>query len=83
MRISIPVNLDDLVQQLDALELDYLIVAATRRQNVLKKSVMTPEEKEMCDHNPIGAIKSVRTRLGITLRDAKDIVDAYRYGSST
>lgn len=41
---------------------------------------LTPEEIDMIvkDRRPINAIKSVRYRLGISLKMAKDIVDKWR-----
>lgn len=44
------------------------------------KEGLTEEEQEMLAQNRlISAIKSVRHRLGIPLKDAKAVVDRYRY----
>lgn len=71
------------VQDLNAMARDAINLA----QNMLSvyksagvnSTELTSDEKQLCkEGHPIRAIKSVRDRLNIGVKEAKDIVDAYR-----
>ncbi len=49
-----------------------------RRARVRKETTLLPEEVLLCRDAPIAAIKSLRERTGLSLKEAKAIVDAER-----
>ena len=54
------------------------LVEISRLLERLREPVLTVEELEIVVASPIQAIRSVRGRLGCSLKTAKDIVDAAR-----
>lgn len=78
--VFIPVNVIDFTKELTVSQLNSVIKAATNRRDELEQIALTEDEKSQVENNnTIYVIKSLRNKNAISLRQAKDIVDRYRY----
>jgi len=74
------VNIESVVRSANLEELKLLRLAIDTRINYAESLSLTDEEKKLVDGNRyIEAIKTLRTRCGLCLQDAKMVIDKYKF----
>jgi len=81
-RISLQIDIDSLVNSASMDELRILIARCQFRLESLKQVRLNEEEQKIAKEKHISAIRLVRERTGISLLDAKLIVEGFLNGSA-